>query len=487
MSDIQYPTNGEKNVGFSAEDDCGNRTRGDRMVTIIQNLLAGRYVDIAESGDTATISVDPSADYYNKAEINEILGDLDTVQFKIVTALPAVGALNVIYLVAKPSPDTGYDQYIWNTDDNQFHAIGDTDIDLSDYYTKLQTYQKSEVYNKSEADAKFQEKLTDDGSITPVTDTTTFANINLVSKAVKSITGLSIWNYIVSKITGSASSAITTDLERSKVVVTDAFNKLNVSSVYSSELEQLSGINTTKTVQTQLNAKQDAFTYSGEIAVIDDDTGLGVVNLYAKTVSTIIGSTIWTYIKSKFNADTISTVTDSTEMCMVDKSKTNPVQKFTASVLFTYMWKKIYPVGSIYISASSTSPATLFGGTWEQIQGRFLCAAGNNGESGNANLNKSLGATGGTYRHQHEYGLRHNVYYGQGANSTSDADSIQLSNYNTSNTQSWKSGSQNGNAQGRHASWSGEGSLSRFDVTANTKLTDSLPPYIAVNVWQRTA
>ena len=36
----------------------------------------------------------------------------------------------------------------------------------------------------------------------------------------------------------------------------------------------------------------------------------------------------------------------------------------------------IYPVGSIYISANSTSPAELFGGTWEQIKDRFLLAAG---------------------------------------------------------------------------------------------------------------
>ena len=34
-----------------------------------------------------------------------------------------------------------------------------------------------------------------------------------------------------------------------------------------------------------------------------------------------------------------------------------------------------YPVGSIYMSVSSTSPATLFGGTWERIQGRFLLGA----------------------------------------------------------------------------------------------------------------
>lgn len=38
----------------------------------------------------------------------------------------------------------------------------------------------------------------------------------------------------------------------------------------------------------------------------------------------------------------------------------------------------IYPVGSIYMSANNASPATLFGGSWTRIQGRFLLAAGGN-------------------------------------------------------------------------------------------------------------
>ena len=37
---------------------------------------------------------------------------------------------------------------------------------------------------------------------------------------------------------------------------------------------------------------------------------------------------------------------------------------------------RIYPVGSIYWSKQSTSPASLFGGTWTQIQNRFLIGAG---------------------------------------------------------------------------------------------------------------
>ncbi|MGN0967161.1 MAG: phage baseplate protein [Candidatus Coprovivens sp.] len=32
----------------------------------------------------------------------------------------------------------------------------------------------------------------------------------------------------------------------------------------------------------------------------------------------------------------------------------------------------LYPIGSIYMSVNSTNPSQLFGGTWEQISGRFL-------------------------------------------------------------------------------------------------------------------
>ena len=36
----------------------------------------------------------------------------------------------------------------------------------------------------------------------------------------------------------------------------------------------------------------------------------------------------------------------------------------------------LYPVGSIYISLNSSSPASIFGGSWEKITDRFLLAAG---------------------------------------------------------------------------------------------------------------
>lgn len=52
--------------------------------------------------------------------------------------------------------------------------------------------------------------------------------------------------------------------------------------------------------------------------------------------------------------------------------------------------QSVYPVGAIYMSISSTSPASLFGGTWEEITGRFLLA---HDESHPA------ASTGGEYQH----------------------------------------------------------------------------------------
>ena len=50
----------------------------------------------------------------------------------------------------------------------------------------------------------------------------------------------------------------------------------------------------------------------------------------------------------------------------------------------------VYPIGSIYQSTKSVSPASIVGGTWEQITEKFLFAAGNN---------YACGQTGGEEEH----------------------------------------------------------------------------------------
>lgn len=69
----------------------------------------------------------------------------------------------------------------------------------------------------------------------------------------------------------------------------------------------------------------------------------------------------------------------------------------------------VYPIGSIYMSVNSTEPSTLFGGTWERLEGRFLIGAGTNtkintngkyGDLGRGDPNFAGGETGGQYYHQ---------------------------------------------------------------------------------------
>ena len=50
----------------------------------------------------------------------------------------------------------------------------------------------------------------------------------------------------------------------------------------------------------------------------------------------------------------------------------------------------IYPIGSVYISVTSTNPKVLFGGEWTQIKDTFLLACGNS---------YANGATGGEAQH----------------------------------------------------------------------------------------
>lgn len=83
----------------------------------------------------------------------------------------------------------------------------------------------------------------------------------------------------------------------------------------------------------------------------------------------------------------------------------NSDMKIAGKTIKRFMLDFFYPVGSIYTSTVSTSPATLFGGTWEEITGRFLLAhdgshpaASTGGEYSNT-LSVSTSYTGGGKAH----------------------------------------------------------------------------------------
>ncbi len=120
---------------------------------------------------------------------------------------------------------------------------------------------------------------------------------------------------------------------------------------------------------------------------------------------------------------------------------------------------KIYPVGSVYMSISSTDPGDLFGGTWERIKDKFLLSAGDI---------YSAGATGGSATHYHWQTVGYDgngLYTEHGAangreNRVIGASKVSLITSSAQNLQH------------------------REDATSEES---SLPPYLAVYMWKRTA
>lgn len=128
-----------------------------------------------------------------------------------------------------------------------------------------------------------------------------------------------------------------------------------------------------------------------------------------------------------------------------------------------------YPVGSIYISYSSTSPATLFGGSWTQLTaGRFLVAAG---------TGYTLTSTGGeatvTLTESQMPAHRHLEYI------ESDGAARPINS-------SYGLGS---SSYGYNLKGSGNSSASGMltESTGGSAAHNNLPPYMAVNMWRRTA
>ena len=122
----------------------------------------------------------------------------------------------------------------------------------------------------------------------------------------------------------------------------------------------------------------------------------------------------------------------------------------------------VYPVGSIYISANSTNPSQLFGGTWQQITGRFLLAAGGG---------YTAGATGGEATH------------------TLTEDEMPRHRHGSAdggNIVTWVGRNGGGNrTMGNGTDYSGPGAYVTY--TGGGEAHNNMPPYLVVYVWQRTA
>ena len=124
----------------------------------------------------------------------------------------------------------------------------------------------------------------------------------------------------------------------------------------------------------------------------------------------------------------------------------------------------VFPVGFIYQSTSSTSPASLYGGSWERIQGRFLLGTSSS---------YSVSSTGGESKHTLLLSEmpRHSHY-------------VQAYR--------WNDGSDTTNGYLPTASQAAGSVLVTQDPMAlnyqgESQPHNNMPPYYAVNIWRRVS
>ena len=126
----------------------------------------------------------------------------------------------------------------------------------------------------------------------------------------------------------------------------------------------------------------------------------------------------------------------------------------------------LYPVGAVYISANSTSPASLFGGTWESIGGRFLLGA---------DATYAAGSTGGEAAHM------------------LTVDELASHNHPMPNPD-WTSGEYVKTWPAWVSLYTASQRATEISCapgftqdTGGTKPHNNMPPYLAVYIWKRVS
>ncbi len=130
------------------------------------------------------------------------------------------------------------------------------------------------------------------------------------------------------------------------------------------------------------------------------------------------------------------------------------------SLSFEAIFNRIYPVGSIYISTNDINPSTLFTGTWEKIENRFLLASGSSYQ---------LGSTGGETTHKLTINElpshTHNASAGQFISTSPNVTPGTVMSFDS----------------GQYKRYS----MNSTSSTGGSKAHNNMPPYLVVSIYKR--
>lgn len=148
----------------------------------------------------------------------------------------------------------------------------------------------------------------------------------------------------------------------------------------------------------------------------------------------------------------------------------------------------MYPIGSIYMSTQSTSPSSLFGGSWTPMRDVFLYGQGT----------YAVGATGGaaTVKLEEVHMPSHSHTWTQASCNEAGAHTHRIGGDNDTQYYSsggcWSLHNKESGAQG-WVSYTNEKGAHTHTITGTNSSTggstahNNMPPYEVVYIWKRTA
>ena len=188
----------------------------------------------------------------------------------------------------------------------------------------------------------------------------------------------------------------------------------------------------------------------------------------------LIGLFISNQNKIQSQAKQIAQIQDTYKVSLneMDEQYSNVSNSGSSNITMEQILDLVYPVGSIYISENSTSPETLFGGTWVQIKDTFLLSAGDIYSAGSSGGEASHTLTIAEMpAHTHNFAQGGSAFV-IGSNTNHDHLTLNSGFYSMENGGWFYDHRKN---------------LSSITSTGNSQAHNNMPPYFTVYMWKRTA
>lgn len=400
--------------------------------------------------------------------------------------LPRPGDSAYIYLVPSSSgsgsSNDHYSEYLWISESNDYEFVGAiNEVDLSGYAQTNGTYPNMTVGNASNAaSAQTAVKATQDAAgndiaATYAKQTGTYPNMSVGTASEAGYADAAASADTAGYATTAKGDASGNDIEATYAKQTGSYPQMSVGNASNATLasnsNMLGGVAAASYALKQNSsggfaAGSSAMTTNGGAVGNGTSSTTGFAGGQASNTTT--GAAIGTSaVASGAGAVQLGTGNNTTANTLQFRSY--PLVDANGNIEPARLLD-MYPVGSYYITESSTTPASLFGGSWIRVSNSFLYGAASQ---------SAVGQTGGEADHvltidempNHAHKPHGYTWITSQGSNSGDIEATRVGGRNAFGIEFMRDYDQN-----RYTSYTGGGAAH-----------NNLPPYRRVNLWRRTA